>query len=301
MSSPPPFRHTPYSGRKTPFSIGLEPLDPSNWLEPDSDIGRYLDEKRHLFASRYDDVFQARPDTEAAQSEVLDLLVGYLPARHPDIYAIEAGGMRIAGPDRLEALDDPARPPLERAARLVQDDLVLMRKGPEGYELAAAAVCFPSSWTLAEKFDRPLDAIHGPVPGYAGKMARRLNLIFERLPADQIVWRTNWSVYDSDRLPAFRSGSEFAQFSKDTDFDRAFLRVERQTLRRLPISGDLLFTIMIYVDPLNRLRDHPDRRLLAEGLRRQLLALDADQLGYKSLTCRRDQLAGYLAAIVEDA
>ncbi len=301
MSSPSPFRYTPYAGRKTPFSIGLEPLAPDDWLEPDGNIDRYLDEKQHLFATRYDDVFRARPGTEAAQSEVLDLLVDYLPSRHPDRYAVEGDRIRIAGSDRCEAFRDPACPPLERAARLVQDDLVLMRKGPEGYELAAAAVCFPSSWTLAEKFDRALDAIHAPVPGYEGKMARRLNLIFDRLPGDQIVWRTNWSVYDSDRLPAFRSGSEFAQFRDTTDFDRAFLRVERQTLRRLPVSGDLLFTIMIYVDPLNRLRDHPDRKRLAEGLRQQVLALDADQLGYKSLTRRRDQLAGYLATLVDGA
>ncbi|MEM1047538.1 MAG: DUF3445 domain-containing protein [Pseudomonadota bacterium] len=300
MSSPSPFRYTPYAGRKTPFSIGLEPLDPDAWLEPDRNLGRYLDEKQHLFATRYDDVFRARPDTEDAQSEVLDMLASYLPARHDDIYSIETDGMRIAGPGRVVSLTDPDRPPLERAARLVQDDLVLMRKGPKGYELAAAAVCFPSSWTLAEKFDRPLDAIHAPVPGYEGKMARRLNLIFDRLPDEQIVWRTNWSVYDSDRLPAFRSGSEFAQFRDTTDFDRAFLRVERQTLRRLPISGDLLFTIMIYVDPLNRLRNHPDRQLLAKGLRQQVLALDADQLGYKSLTRRRDQLAGYLETIIDD-
>ena len=68
-------------------------------------------------------------------------------------------------------------------------------------------VCFPSSWSLEEKFGLSLDAIHEPVPGYAGKMARRMNLIFDRLPEDQIVWRTNWSIYGNDTLPSFRAGN----------------------------------------------------------------------------------------------
>ena len=36
---------------------------------------------------------------------------------------------------------------------------------------------------------------------------------------------------------------------------RAFIRVERQTLRKLPVTGDILFTIRIHLDPMAALRE----------------------------------------------
>ena len=74
-----------------------------------------------------------------------------------------------------------------------------------------------------------------------------------------------------------------------------FVRVERQTLRRLPQSGDILFTIRVHHDPLSALTKHPDGTRLASGLRDQLLALDVDQLAYKGLNRQRDSIAAKLA------
>lgn len=292
------FRYTPYADSKVPFTIGLEPLDPTRWIEPDQNLPHYLAEKTNLLSTRRDDVFQARTDTVAAQQEVLDLLVDYLPKHHPDYYRSDGMRMEVLPVKQEVSLQDPGKPPLEIAAGLIQDDLVIMRPGHEGYELVAASVCFPSSWMLSEKFGRTLEAIHEPVPGYEGKMARRMNLIFDRLPRDQIVWRSNWSVYDSNSLPIFKSHAEFSHLNNDIDFDGVFVRVERQTLRRLQKSGDLLFTIMIYIDPLHQLRAHPDSQTLAKGLKAQLLALNADELSYKSLNRRQTHLADYLDEII---
>lgn len=38
-------------------------------------------------------------------------------------------------------------------------------------------------------------------------------------------------------------------------------RMERQTLRRLPVSGDILFSIRIYVQPLSELATRPRREM----------------------------------------
>ena len=74
----------------------------------------------------------------------------------------------------------------------------------------------------------------------------------------------------------------------------AFIRVERQTLRKLPVSGDILFTIRIHLDPVSVLRNHPDHKSLAASFAAQLSALDTDQLDYKGLTADRDRLAEVL-------
>ena len=69
-----------------------------------------------------------------------------------------------------------------------------------------------------------------------------------------------------------------------------FIRVERQTLRKLPDTGYILFTIKVLLDPLAALGRHPEGPRLAQGLRSQLQMLDTAQLAYKGLVESRDLL-----------
>ena len=192
-----------------------------------------------------------------------------------------------------------AVPPLLAAARLVQEDLCLLRRGADGYVLVAAALCFPSSWSLADKIGRPMIAIHEHVPGYRERLAARIDRIFDSLRVELPVWRVNWSIYPDADLhhpePKQRPRNWFAE-TGDL-ISRAFVRVERQTLRRLPASGDILFTIKVLVDPLEGLRRHPNGAQLARGLRDQIAALDRDQLAYKSMLEHRDGMVRALDAL----
>jgi dimethylamine monooxygenase subunit A len=291
-------RHTPYDGSRRPFTVGLEPLKDRPWLEPDARLLPELAQKDQLFATRRAVVFRAEPGTEAAQDEVLALVADHVARDHPALYRLDGAAMLVAGARRV-ALDDAAVPALHRAAMLVQDDLVLMRRGPDGWRLAAASLCFPSTWSLAEKFSQPMAAIHARVPHYAQRMSATVDRIFDNLKVAIPVWRLNWSLYDDDALhhPEPKRGmrawnAEGAQFA-----DSAFIRVERQTLRRLPASGDILFTIRVYLDPVAALRAHPEGRALAAGLLAQLLALDAAELAYKGLTAERERIAAALSAL----
>src|SRR4051794_11701829 len=159
-------RHTPYDGSSRLFQIGLKPLALADWIDVDERLPAYLGEKDRLFAERPDEVFAAEPGTEAAQREVLELLAAHLPARFPEIYRRVGEAISVA-PDRLVPLAGN-EPPLLTAARLVEDDLVLMRRGETGWRLAAASLSFPSSWSLREKFGRTIHEVHGPVPGFGG-------------------------------------------------------------------------------------------------------------------------------------
>lgn len=282
--------HTPYDGSSKPFTIGLRPLDPARWIEPDADLARFLAEKQRLFADQRDAVFAARADTQASQREIRDALADYLTQTYSDLYVRDGNGILIV-PLRQRLAFDDILPPLMQAALLVQDDLALMRRFDNGWRLAAAAICFPSTWNLREKFDRTLADIHAPVPGFPGEMEKRVTRIFDNLRAGAPVERFNWSIYDNDvlhhPLPAPR-------LSPATE--PSFVRVERQTLRRMA-SGDILFTIRILIDPIAAFRDHPEGQTLAAALRDQLLALTPDQLAYKNMTESRDRIAHSLATI----
>ena len=148
--------HTPYDGSSKLFTIGLRPLDFANWIEIDDAFDFQLAEKRRIHAEHAAQVFVAEPGSEDAQDEVLALLEKHLPARFPDRYREAGNGLTVAGHPEL---DGPgALPALHRASLLVQEDLIIMRRGDDGWRLAAGALCFPSSWRLVEKFGRPMSA-----------------------------------------------------------------------------------------------------------------------------------------------
>ncbi|PTW59620.1 uncharacterized protein DUF3445 [Breoghania corrubedonensis] len=287
------FPHMPYDGSKQPFSVGLAPLDLDDWIEIDDRLPAYLAEKTRLFTADETAVFGAEPQTLDAQAEVLALLLDHLPRHFPHLYTVENGAIHIAATGETYRMADFADAPLKLAALLVQEDLVIMRKGRDGYRLVAGALCFPSSWSLREKFGQGMPAIHDNVPGFNnGRMGAIVARIFDNISPGSPVWRLNWSIYGDDDLHHPFAKSLEAQV--DQGAHDLFVRVERQTLRRLPRSGDVLFTIRIHVDPFTAFAKHPEGPRLAASLCRQLLALDAAQLDYKGLTKERDRIAATL-------
>ncbi len=286
--------HTPYDGSNRLFAIGLKPLDVGAWIDTDERLAADLSLKEQLGATRWDEVFAAETDTEAAQAEVLALLAEHLPARFPEIYRLENGAISVAG--RRVLLD--GTPALWTAARLVQEDLVLMRRGETGWRLAAASLCFPSSWKLAEKFGRPIHEVHAPVPGFAQgtRNAELIARMFDNMRPEMPMIRWNWSVYGDAEL-FHPHNSPARRFGTGERTENVFLRVERQTLRRLPQSRDILFTIRIIVDPLDALERHSDAARIAAALIEQLGAFNAEQLDYKGMTLERDRLVTRLREI----
>lgn len=303
--------HTPYDGSSKLFTIGLKPLDPADWIEVDGHLLPYLAEKRRLYAEIPERVFVEQDGTRDAQQEVLELLGAYLPERFPDTHRRSDAGVAVVGATSRPTIPSSlAGAPLVAASLLVQEDLILMRRGEDGWRLAAGSLCFPSSWSLLEKFGKPLQQIHEPVPGFGPgtRPADVINRMFDGLQG-QAVERYNWSIQSGDALyhplsnieRIDRATSRPTRFPDGDVKTHAFIRVERQTLRKLPASRDILFTIRIHLDPLAVLARHPDRATLAASFAAQLEALDVAQLDYKGLTSDRDRLIAVLNHMAKHA
>ncbi len=292
--------HTPYDGSSKPFTIGLKPLDVSQWIEVDRHLPGYLDEKAHLSASIPEKVIVSQPDSLAAQTEIRDLVAEHVISNYPELYAREGDIVTIKPAARTVDLNAPDFPPIHIAATLVQEDLVLMTKGAEGWQMAAASVCFPSAWTLQEKFGKPMHVIHKPVPGFSEgtRNAGLIERMFDNLSPAQPVIRWNWSLYGDDRLyhPVSDHGMK-RRFGDGIEPRNIKLRLERQTLRKLPISGGMVFTIRIHVDPLEALENHPEGPALAASIAAQVKALSSEEIAYKGLADERGRLAKRLISI----
>ncbi len=284
----------PTNGISTPFQIGLKPLDMTEWIDVDDQLPAYLAEKARVTTLHAAETFAAEPGTENAQAEVLALLAEHLPNRFPQTHRRLPDAIVVAG--QTVALSDA--PALLTAARLVQEDLVLMRRGEAGWRLAAASLCFPSSWRLADKFGRPMHEVHGPVPGFnqGTRNAGMIERMFDHLRPEMPVIRWNWSLF-GDAALYHPESSHVVGPRFGASAEHAHLRIERQTLRRLPASGDILFTIRIYIDPIAALERHSDGVAIAQAMIAQLAAMDDEQAAYKGLLADRALLISRLSAI----
>ena len=135
---------------------------------------------------------------------------------------------------------DGARP-LATLGRLLQQDLCLLQPRGDEYALTAAVLCFPASWALRDKLNRPLTGIHDPVAPYDADLARRVQRLFDALRPGVVLARSNALLYDDFAL--------FQPRRAPRGPAPAWLRTERQTLRRLPDTGAVVFAIHTAVLP----------------------------------------------------
>lgn len=221
---------------------GMKPLAVADWLVFDEVFARQMAYRDWLIAQRRADVVAETPEAGPAAQELLETLLVALGSA-PDYRVGPGSVLRPDGVTVTLRRDDP----MATIGALVQDDFCLLM--PQGGEhvLKAAVLCFPASWTLAEKFGRPMLRIHKPVPDYAGDIGGRVQRMFDRMQAGTVMFRANALIYSDPDLHHPRS--EAAPRVQDAEGSRRWVRVERQTLRKLPVSGAIAFGIHTYLVP----------------------------------------------------
>ncbi len=283
------------------MQMGLVAQDPGALIEIDEHYPAEMAERRRLLAERHHDVFAALPGSEAACAEVLETLATMLPARFPGWFTRDGAVLHNHLTGERWDLDALALPPLEVAARLVQEDLCLVQPGPDGPIFVAAALLFPTRWRLHEKIGKPLADVHAPVPIYPERLATPVDRLMGRLVPGKLVQRLNWSLLDDPTLfqPIRLSPKEAdAWITAANAGDIIYLRSERQTLSALPASGAVLFTIRIHVYPVRRIAQSP---LLAAQLAEAIRALPDDIRHHKRLHGFEAALLAYLDISAEGA
>jgi hypothetical protein len=291
-------RYLPFLDGPWRLAMGIKTLEPAEWIEVDDRFAAQLAERRRLLDQRRADVLAGLPESAPGQRELLQLLLDHLPERFPEHYRRSGGRIenRTTGESfEIAAWEDA---PLELAGRLVQEDLCLMQRGEAGYRLVAAALCFPAHWRLSDKLGRLLDAIHGPVPGFGARLAPTVDRFFASIQVARPVWRVNWSLVDQ---PTLFLPPEHRGHPRPISTERAgaelWLRVERQTLRRLPGSGAVAFGIHTYVDPLEDAIRSP---AAARALGARIREMPDDMARYKSILPIREPLLAWLKARARD-
>ena len=274
------------------MAMGLVAVPETAWFEIDERYPAELAERARLLTEQRAEVYGAEPGSQKARAETLTLLIEHLTRVHPDWF--ERDGTTIFNHLTGEHWDIAAFDPLELAGRLVQEDLCLIETSPEGPRLTAAMLCFPSRWRLHEKLGHPLAEVHGKVPFYGERLARPVDRFMAHVRVGHIAGRLNWSVMDDPTLfqptGKWRTAHD-ATITEQYAGGRLFLRVERQTLRRLPASGAVLFGIRVHVYPLAKAVTSP---AIAACLAAAVRALPEEMAHYKSLPMFQAALLAWL-------
>ncbi len=242
----------PFMKTRTAHPPGISPMAEEEWLYSDDSFAAQMAARDRLIAERREDVFQEIPEGAAPAAELMEMVAEHAVAHH----GARRSGRRVVRPDGVE-IDLDGDAPMVVAGRLAQEDFLALIR-PEGaaeHVLVSGILCFPAHWTLAEKIGRPLVRIHKPVEGYAETLGARVQRLFDGVRPGQPLMRANWHfaarpeiftpMPEADKLVrAAPSGGAGAQ---------DWLRVERQTVLRLPETGVPIFGVRTIMTPLSGL------------------------------------------------
>lgn len=262
-------RYLPHMGASNVLHMGLSRLETRQWIETDSDLAAQHRFKRGLAARDFAAVFGDSGMDPGAGDELLETLESHLLADHSTVYCRRRDALHCL-PGAFTVADEDG-PALWRASLMIADDLALMVARDGVYHLAAASLCSPSHWRLADKLGRPMREVHDPIPGVHDTLSPRIDRFFARLPVEAPVQRCNWSLQFGDQ--------RFCPDRGSSDSTRPlYYRVERQTLRRLAKSRAIAFTIRVYLHPVASLRAIPGAQ---ESLLRCVQTAPEDIARYK--------------------
>ena len=196
----------------------------------------------------------------------------YLPQRYPSLFHKTPVGMdNLYSGESFNIIQRPlVEDPMQMAARIVQDDLAIMFEKSDGqYYFLAGSVMLPGSWRLKDKFGMSLSEIHtsGAVPGYETKLEKGMTNFFRRIQPndpvlrnnyffqldDDLAWNHSLGPEAFDELDALLDETKIRSLKdhwrvveKDKSIEHHYFRTERQSLRRLPRSGGVVFTFRTY-------------------------------------------------------
>jgi hypothetical protein len=248
--------------------MGTRSLREEQWLTYDSLARSEIALRRRLLLEQRQHVFACTPFADGPAQEVADLVGEWHSAYRPHDVAL---------PDADEGH------PLARVGSSIQEDLCVMVHHDGAWRLEGAMLCFPSLWILQEKVGLPTALVHAPVPFYAEELSQKVDRLFGRMTAEKMIWRRNVSVWPALILWApchTLDPSLIAVPPSDAATPPLWIRSERQTLRRLPETGAILFTIRVQTVPVAVLAHEPSRaRDFAAWFRAPIGAVRRGQLG----------------------
>ncbi|KAJ4244387.1 hypothetical protein NW762_014515 [Fusarium torreyae] len=212
------------------ITMAIRADTPSELITIDQDYLERITHRRSIIASHGSTVHGCTPEGDAAVRELYTYLLSeQLPQRFPTIFKLSKDNSMCE--NLVTGMSFPTLPEgnMEAALRVlgetVEEDLFLLQETPEGHRSVAFMCCFPAGFDPSSKLGKTLVEIHAPVPSYE-KIGASMEKFFGKLEVGKSVKRTN-----------------------------TFMRIELQTLTRLPKTRAILFSFKTYLYPVRQIKE----------------------------------------------
>ncbi|KAK8231770.1 hypothetical protein HDK77DRAFT_398693 [Phyllosticta capitalensis] len=258
-AKPRPYRPFRWAYHQT---MSLSKLDTDFWLELENTYADRIKQRQEIYARVGNRVLDCMPGGELACKELMEIALEFLVHRYPQYFQLDKDNMIFHNGILKTKSDLKKEKPLEVLMNNVPEDFAMVLRDPETgmYFLRCGMVCSSLGWDLGTKAGLRLDQIHEPIPDYKEKMSFSMDRYFAKKPTDKAIQRGSWGLEvdeplympDGDPHMAYRDIQD-----PSLDISRINLRVDWQTLRRLPLSGAIVFNFKAVFTPVAKFRHEP--------------------------------------------
>lgn len=316
------YRNSPEGIRRFPFpfsednymySVNIEPHvlgKPGTVYESLIDVDEhFVSEMRDRALVLKEDPlrYQALPHMMAAQWDTLELLMEQQAAGYPEHFTLTKTGNQWRWINRPMGIDDTFTfgdastlpyEPFEYITRQAQGDFCIVDQRDNNLWMDAGMVTTQADWSLDFDIGMNFMEWHGPVPlaHQIGVFDRALKFLLN-LQQGKPTRRFNWTMTINPRLDTSpenypKWGPDRTTVTPENVGEKVHLRVELQTLWRLPRSNAILFVIRCYLINMQDLVTVPK---FARRFHRVLKTLPPELADYKGLTRYQQMTVDYLA------
>ncbi len=316
------FRNSPRAIKRFPFpfpedeymySVNMEPHTsgrPGSVFEHTFDVDEhYVAEMRDRALVLADDPLrcQSLPHMTLAGWDLLELIMESKARDYPHWFTLHKDGDKwhwlnkpLGIDQRFTFLDESTLPcgPIEYIARQTQGDVTLQDQRDENLWIEAGMVTSQADWSLDFDIGMNFHQWHAPVPlaHEMGVFDRALKFLLA-LQHGAPVRRFNWTMTVDPLLDTSpenypKWGPDKTTMTPETIGARQHLRVELQTLFRLPRSNAIAFPIRCYLISFEDLVTQPK---WARRLHRVIKTVPDELATYKGFIRNREMMVDFLA------
>ncbi|CAJ2505126.1 Uu.00g125200.m01.CDS01 [Anthostomella pinea] len=251
-----PFRWTYHQ------TMSLTKLETDWWIELESTYKERIAQRQELYAKHGEAVVQWLPGSELVCKELMEMVLQFICARYPHYFVLSEDKTRLENKILGTVSMIKEKHPLLILLDNVPEDFGITLRDPETgyYAFRAGMICSALGWSVGTKIGMKLHEIHQPIPDYKEKMQFSMDRFFSKMPSSKSIQRGSWGLEVDQPLfmsPGDPHESYRSQQDPNLTRSRMHLRVDWQTLRRLPLSGGIVFNFKALFTPIEEFRDEP--------------------------------------------
>lgn len=296
-AAPIPYLPYKFQGHVT---MGIQKRERQDWIRMDRGYLGRIQDRRQLIDEHPNEIIGTGELVNAAIRELYEeVMIDYLPKRFPTMFVQKPGEMLNLATNKTFPTDTASLSPermLELMGTNVEEDFYFMcpDEKDDQYRLRGYIACFPGGFLSPARVGESVREIHRPVPGYDQKLGLSVDRYFARMEPRQFIGRMNVSLTSAyrsnhccltannrqwslqvDGADLFRVDGNNFYPGMDADameekFDPkmadCYLRVEHQTLCKLPKSGAVIFCVRSYMTSLEEMRERGEAKELADAI-----------------------------------